>query len=76
MELQHVGFLMPTTIIHLVSLLLLLTAILIGEPGAENFDPTDPKQLIYSMYTPVDLDNSGWEDKLTFTCRVVRDFQV
>ena len=75
-ELQHVGFLMPMTIINLVSLLLLLTAIFIGEPGGEKIDPTDPKQLIYSMYTPIDLDNSGWEDKVTFTGRVVRDFQV
>ena len=57
MELQLVGFLMPMTII---SFLLLLAAIFIGEPGGENIDPTDPKQLIYSTYTPVDLDNSGW----------------
>ena len=67
---------MPMTIINLVSFLLLLAAIFIGEPGGENIDPTDPKQLIYSTHTPIDLDNSGWGDKVTFTGRVVRDSRV
>ena len=64
------------TIINLVSLLSLLTVVVMGQPGGNEVDPTNPRELIYSTYTPNDADNSGWQDKVTFTGRVVGDFQV
>ena len=74
---ENIWLLLPMTIINLVSFLLLLTSMSIGELGDNKVDPTDPRQLIYSTYIINDTHtNSGWKDKVMFPGRVVRECYV
>ena len=72
-EPEHVGFLLPMTIINLISLVLFLTTIHISKPGETEVDRTDPRELIYSR---ADFRQNEWEDIVSFPGRVVRNFHL
>ena len=68
---EHVGLLMPMSIINLVSLVLLLIPIF-RRKASISVDPTDPKQLIYATYVTHNTNDNEWEDEVRFPGRVVR----
>jgi hypothetical protein len=51
-EAKHIGFLLPMTIIILIALTLIIIASIKGDKALYEFDPTDPRSLIFASGKP------------------------
>ena len=64
----HFGFLIPMTLVNLAALILILLSMFMGNKVASEFDPTDPRSLIFaSGRAPA---NTGEEPFASWDCQV------
>ena len=69
----HIGFLMPMTILNLISLTIVLICMARVKRGCHEFDFTDPRSLVSAESIPDESDQSGWADGVLYRSREVRE---
>ncbi|KDR68394.1 hypothetical protein GALMADRAFT_231359 [Galerina marginata CBS 339.88] len=62
-EPEHIGFLMPMTIVNLAALLLILLVIYQASQGSIEDDPTDPRIIALAQLR---VEDGGWADRVTY----------
>lgn len=72
---DHIGFLMPLTIVNLASLVLMIFAILGTKSGSYKYDPVNAKSLVLADIHVERSDPSGWSDVVIYRDREVGDFR-
>lgn len=75
-EIEHIGFLMPMTLINLFSLIIIVTVLVMSKGQAHNFDPTDTRPLL-AANAPEGQKPEDWDDRVFYLSRrEVRDYSV
>ena len=66
---DHIGFLMPVTIVNLASLVLMICAILGPVSRRYRFDPDHAEEsfALVALHTSRHWDRPGWDDYVTVT---------
>lgn len=72
MQLAHIGFLMPMTIVNLASLAILISSMRMAKKSGKKYDPTDPRPLMYAANVDSEAAPDEWKDKVTFSWKEVR----
>ncbi|KAF8984978.1 hypothetical protein BDQ17DRAFT_1496433 [Cyathus striatus] len=72
-DIRHVGFLMPMTLVNLAALIVLIIAIVMSKTVAKRFDPTDIRPLLVA-YIPKAHGPDDWEHIVTYDDTVRYDF--
>jgi hypothetical protein len=72
----HIGFLMPMTILNLVSLIIVWISIARAKSGCHEFDLTDPRSLVSAESSLDESDHSGWADGVSYRSREVCECQI
>jgi len=68
-KLDHIGFLMPITIVNLASFFIMILAIIGTKPVSYDSDPLDPKALVLAEHYFDTNDVEGWKDRVTYRDR-------
>ena len=72
----HIAFLIPMTILNLVSLIAVLISIAKAKRGRHEFDPIDPRPLLLAEPSLNQGDDSGWSDRVLYRSREVRGYHI
>lgn len=68
-KLEHIGFLLPITIVNLASFVIMILAIIVTKPASYDSDPLDPKALVLAEHYFDAKDVKGWKDRVTYRDR-------
>ena len=66
---EHIGFLIPLTLINLASLVIMIFVILGTTSGSYKSDPISAKSLILAEHHPQNFEPSGWKDCAVYDSR-------
>ena len=73
---EHIGFLIPMTIINLASFITMSISIARAKRSSHQFDLTDPRSLVLAESRLHQSEPSGWADGVSYRSREVRGCHI
>ncbi len=68
-KMEHIGFLMPMTLVNLSSLVLVIVILTMAKGKGYNFDPTEMRRLLTAEVDTTEHQLGGWDGKIQYQRR-------